>query len=371
VVDELNITVGKELIANLTVFNVSNLTVKMSYVDPPTSHLGDPPLYADLDLIITTPDGQKLYSNECRQVNERVHIDHAVPGLYQIRIVCWQMFTSKTIHFAVAAVGQFSKSGFLEFSERDEMREGCSSLRTGHFCEIRVSGGIPESFASKARRFHYFSLEFPVISNQQCLALTIEAIPLRCAIVQVELSLKQFAKFGGELIRWQVLRTPKTSFTIYWDEIKELANITLLYLSIFTATDKECHFKLHSSVISNTTRNIPATTRLPENTVTETSSATTIQMYSAASTATSISVQSVMILVVVFFIAIITGFVGMKIAQMLNQSFSHEGSFSDPSTFPTVPLAARADTITREPSNVSDHHHSLINSRSHQNAVLL
>jgi subtilisin family serine protease len=339
--DELNITTGQELVANVTVLTTSSMTVTLSYVDPPTSHLGNAPLYADLDLIVETPDGRKLYPNECRQVNERVHIGRAVPGVYRIRVLCWQMFQAKHIHFAVAAVGRFANSGFLEFVRCDPIRIQCDELHTGHFCEIKVEDGFSGSFISRGRRFNYFSLKIPELSEREALQLHIEALPVTNALTQVELSHRQFAKFGGDLLHWQALNQSDTSLTIYWDDIDGLVAGSRLYVSIFTATEKQSQFMLRSEIKMNVTRKRPARTSAPPSLASPVRGIHWQQTFSSAK-----SVFSALASITVVLLCLCG-----------RTSRVNESSLSDLSTFPMVPMAK--GPLKRETSKGSDTRHTL------------
>jgi hypothetical protein len=221
----------------------------MSWIDPPTNEFSNAPLYADLDLIIRTPNKSILYSNECLQVNERVHIQNAKRGEYEISIVCFQMMKPKKIRFAVAATGCFLRSGLLDFTARKRKQKQCDDLKTGHGCEISIIDSFSGSYSLQSREYQYFSIQFPELAIGQFLELIIEMDSMKQDILHFELSANQIAKFGGTLLKWESPHKAKTVFKIDNNSIP--VSVNRLYFSIFGASQRKRKFTLRSSIQVN------------------------------------------------------------------------------------------------------------------------
>jgi hypothetical protein len=248
VADFLNISMGVQLCATVVVVAEGNLTVSMSWNDPPVNRLSHFPLYADLDLIVETPDKDVLYSNECRQTNERVFIAMARPGEYRIRVVCHEYFEHREIQLAIAATGTFQRLDILQFTRQNSGLRKCKPLKTGHNCEFDVIDGFSGKFVQRSRQFQYFSIEVPKLARGQYLELVLEIPRARRGLVQIELSHGQIAKFGGRLIKFQRVSQAAVRFRINEGRMRNLTAGDRLYFSLFEATALQRKFTLRSSV---------------------------------------------------------------------------------------------------------------------------
>lgn len=227
---------GTEMVASIELVSPGTLVVVMTYSDPPVSSKSYMPLYADLDLIVVTPTGESIYNNECRQTTERIVIENAQPGRYLVRITYHVYFDKVPIPFAVSATGPFNQSGLLEFTPKEKPVQLCLGLKTGHLCEIPVinaSKGL--KFSAQGRKMNYFVVTIPPLKPDEDLELSIHVQAWKSTLMQVEVSMNQVPKFGGDLLFWNQV-TSSHSYKMNNTTHPEFAPGKSLYISIIETT---------------------------------------------------------------------------------------------------------------------------------------
>ena len=237
VADDLVLQPDHEMCGSVTLDRAGTLVVTMTYSDPPVNSKSSMPLYADLDLLVIAPNGDVFYNNECRQTTERVVIENTQPGKYDILITGHQYFPGLGIPFSVSATGPFVKSGLIVFANQKRSSRACGQLATGHTCELPVhnaSSGI--HFRAHPRVMHYFGIEIPEMHPDASLEIVVQVQAWKFSLLQVELSLGQVAKFGGDLLFWNQV-TSKKAYRLKRDIHDNFGPGQMLYLTLFEATN--------------------------------------------------------------------------------------------------------------------------------------
>jgi subtilisin family serine protease len=155
---------------------IATLAITLCYLDPPLSEDSVNPLFADLDLIVVTPDQRRLLGNGLEDqfaTSERVVITDAEPGEYLIYVMSSAFAEDIEIPFSIVANGGFASA--LPYLMAEDVKDcpfGCGSGKcvnglcdcgkdaAGLFCSEPVTRIARESFQVakvKFKKVMYYS----------------------------------------------------------------------------------------------------------------------------------------------------------------------------------------------------------------------
>ncbi|OHT11483.1 hypothetical protein TRFO_19017 [Tritrichomonas foetus] len=226
------------------------LCITLTWDDPPISVESELPLFADLDLILITPNSKTIIDDNVRITSKRIFIPKAERGEYTIQVFCPVLYKENVvIKFAVVASGNFKKSNFLKFQKNVFDRKICYIGKTGYGCEHEVFF-LPSSAVLQPRKLTHFMLALPSLNNSTYLLIFVK-IPNfgQKQLTQIEISLMQTAKYGGTLIHFEKIKQAESTYTI--DRIHFLQNQGgIIYISLFEATEHQTEVTITTSLVS-------------------------------------------------------------------------------------------------------------------------
>ena len=120
-----------------------DLSVTMSYLDPPLPAISYLPLFADLDLIVEAPNGKTYLGNNMEDqfsTTEKVIISKANKGIYRIHIISSVFSMPSNITYSIATTGKFDQNDFKEnphFLE-EEISTKCIQSCSNGICDNGV-----------------------------------------------------------------------------------------------------------------------------------------------------------------------------------------------------------------------------------------
>lgn len=250
--DYLQINESQQYKFKFTVKKSCRLCVTMSYLDPPVfpKDQGESayiPLFADLDLIVITPNSKLILGNQLSSqkpekfsTNERVLIDDASPGEYTAYVKSNEFPISQSIIFAFVVSGVLGNN--LDVSLTNECighRCKCNTLQFGYDCSediIEITDGNDKYVDLKARDYQYYKITVTNVSEQHPFKLNIISNSISASLVAC-FSFDKFQNFNQNLICFR--QDGAGSIALNGEDYPEISNDTDVYMLMYTMGVKD------------------------------------------------------------------------------------------------------------------------------------
>ena len=160
--------------------NGQELSVSMAYLDPPLPPSTILPLFADLDMVLVTPSGKRYYGNDQADsfaTTEKVHIESASAGTYEIHIFSSEFGLDYAIPYSVFVNGAFSQNEEIFPTVAKDCSHTCVNGKcsngickcqrgyTGNTCEEKITHITLQSDSSVDVDFKKVSYFWFTLSN--------------------------------------------------------------------------------------------------------------------------------------------------------------------------------------------------------------
>jgi hypothetical protein len=200
------------------------------------------PLIVDLDLVVVAPGGARTFGNmrvdeDSHSTVEKVVIENAPPGTYEIRIIANPSISPTAVRFALVVNGPFPHADFvrnppdLSAANASAGFGKCDPLRAGTFCQVTVSElhqGEPISLAMQPRAYEHFRLVAPAGGFEDPITIESDIRSQQVGILRLVLNKDNMYKLS--LPRWLA------GFQIESEDVPISVageNVDVLYFSVF------------------------------------------------------------------------------------------------------------------------------------------
>ncbi|OHT10850.1 hypothetical protein TRFO_19744 [Tritrichomonas foetus] len=249
------------------------LTITLCWLDPPLDSKSLIPIFADLDLIVITPNKTILYGNMCEYEEshatvERTIIENPIHGEYQIQIRCPKLSIPEKVHFSLAINGPFDHHNTkmnpvkLPFKKVPKCYPVCGTDcnqksdkcycppdKTGIHCaspvtQLRLKD---TTIKLKSRTPTFVRFEFPKLKESQ--ALKIHILLTNGSLCHLTIGQNQIPKFGGKFINFISLKTTN-DFIFDPRENEKYTAGSFIYMEFYEASQRNPDLVLTLEIFS-------------------------------------------------------------------------------------------------------------------------